>query len=123
MALIGYRCNREVVVPWYVYLAHFLGGAFLANSLPHLILGITGRSAPSPFASPPFRGLSSPVVNVLWALINLAVSYLLLLRFGSVDLQSWADAGLAFLGFAAMALQCSRGFSRLLGPTPDGPAS
>ena len=59
---------------WTVYLAHFLGGAFFANSLPHLITGITGRSAPSPFASPPFTGLSSSRVNVLWALANLAVA-------------------------------------------------
>jgi hypothetical protein len=102
-------------MPWYVYFVHFLVGAFFANSLPHLIAGITGRSAPSPFASPPFKGLSSPLVNVLWALLNLAVAYLLLLRFGPVDLHSWADAGVAFIGFAAMAVQCSRAFSRVPG--------
>ena len=100
-------------MPWHLFFAHFLGGAFLANSLPHLIAGITGRSAPTPFASPPFKGLSSPAVNVLWALANLAAAYLLLLRFGAVNLQSWADAGVAFLGFTAMAVQCSRAFSRL----------
>ncbi len=98
-------------MPWYLYFAHLLGGAFLANALPHLIAGITGRSAPSPFASPPFRGLSSPAVNVGWALFNLAVAYLLLLRMGTVDLGSWADAGVAFVGFAAMALLCSRAFA------------
>jgi len=100
-------------MPWHVYFAHFLGGAFLANSLPHLIAGVTGRSAPTPFASPPFKGLSSPAVNVSWALANLAVAYLLLLRFGSVDLHSWADAGVAFIGFAAMAVQCARAFGSL----------
>jgi hypothetical protein len=103
-------------MPWYAYLAHFVGGALLANSLPHLIHGITGRSAPSPFASPPFKGLSSPAVNVVWALANLAFAYLLLFRFGPVDLHSWADAGVAFIGFAAMAVQCSRAFGRLPRP-------
>ena len=105
-------------MPWYLYVAHFFGGFFLANSLPHLIRGITGRSAPTPFASPPFTGLSSPAVNVSWALANLAVAYLLLVRSGPVVLNSWADAGVFFIGFAAMALLCSRAFSRLDGATP-----
>lgn len=52
---------------WLVYFAHFFGGAFLANALPHLIAGISGHPLQSPFASPPFRGLSSPTVNVAWA--------------------------------------------------------
>jgi hypothetical protein len=99
-------------MPWYVYSAHFLGGAFLANALPHLIAGIAGHALQSPFASPPFKGLSSPTVNVAWALLNLAVAYLLL-RVGSLDLREWFDAGVCFVGFAAMALQCSRAFVRL----------
>jgi hypothetical protein len=110
-------------MPWHVYVAHLLGGALLANSLPHLISGITGRSAPSPFASPPFKGMSSPMVNVLWALVNLVVAYLLLLRVGSVDLHSWADVGVTFIGFAAMAAQCSRAFSRVRTRAPDGRAA
>jgi hypothetical protein len=98
---------------WSAYFAHFLGGAFLANSLPHLIAGLTGQSAPTPFASPPFRGLSSPPVNVSWGLANLAFAYLLLLRVGSVDPRSWADAGVIFAGFGSMAILCSRAFGRL----------
>ena len=97
---------------WYVYPAHFLGGALLANSLPHLIAGIAGKPLQSPFASPPFKGLSSPTVNVAWALANLASAYLLL-RVGSLDLRNWFDAGVCFVGFAAMAFQCSRAFARL----------
>jgi hypothetical protein len=99
-------------MPWYVYVAHFLGGAFLANALPHLIAGIAGHALPSPFASPPFKGLSSPTVNVAWALFNLAVAYLLL-RVGSLDLRDWFDGGVCFVGFAAMAFQCSRAFVQL----------
>ena len=110
-------------MPWYVYLAHFFGGAFLANALPHLIAGLSGRSAPTPFASPPFRGMSSPAVNVLWALANLIVTYLLLARLTPIDPASWVDTGIAFVGFAVMAVQCARAFGRLQRPAPGGPAS
>jgi hypothetical protein len=100
-------------MPWYVYFAHFLGGAFLANALPHLIAGVSGQSLQTPFASPPFKGLSSPTVNVAWALLNLAVAFLLLSRVYALDLGSWADAGICFVGFGAMALQCARSLARL----------
>lgn len=100
-------------MPLYVYFAHFLGGAFLANALPHLIAGISGQPLQSPFASPPFKGLSSPAVNVAWALANLAMAYLLLVRVDAFDLRSWSDAGVCFLGFGAMATQCSRSLVRI----------
>jgi hypothetical protein len=100
-------------MPWYVYLAHFFGGAFVANALPHLGAGVVGLPLQTPFASPPFRGLSSPQVNVGWALANLAVAYLLLVRVGPLEFGHWRDAGIAFAGFALMALMCSRSFSRL----------
>ena len=51
---------------------------FLANFFPHFIAGMSGARFPTPFASPPFRGLSSPVVNVLYAFFNLAIAYALL---------------------------------------------
>lgn len=86
-------------MPWYVYPALFLGGAFLANALPHLLMGIARRPFPSPFASPPFRGLSSPAVNIAWALVNLGVAYLLLMR---ADFRQWSQVGVALAGFAAM---------------------
>jgi hypothetical protein len=69
---------------WYHYLAYFFGGAFLSNSLPHLINGVSGRSFQSPFAKPPGKGLSSSTVNVLWGFFNLAVAYLLVLRVGQL---------------------------------------
>lgn len=102
-------------MPWYFHVAHFLGGAFLANALPHLVAGITGQPFPTPFAAPPFKGLSSPPVNVAWALANLVVAYLLLVRVRSLDLRMWPDAAAVFSGFALMALQCSRSATRLRG--------
>ena len=98
---------------WYHHVAYFFGGAFVANALPHLLAGVSGLPLQSPFASPPFKGLSSPVVNVFWALVNLAAAYLLVMRVGSFDAQSWANVGVWFVGFGAMALQCARSFRRI----------
>jgi hypothetical protein len=84
----------DLTMPWYIYLAHFFGGAFLANALPHLIAGVSGLSLQTPFASPPFKGLSSPTVNVAWALVNLVLAYLLLVRIGPLDVANGADASL-----------------------------
>ena len=49
----------------------FLAGALLANAIPHLASGLRGEPHPTPFARPPGRGLSSPVVNALWGSANL----------------------------------------------------
>ena len=98
---------------WYGHLAHFFGGAFVANALPHLVAGVSGQALQSPFASPPFKGLSSPAVNVAWALANLVFAYLLLMRVAGFDFQSWPDVGACFAGFGLMALQCARAFGRI----------
>ena len=100
------------------YFAHFFGGVFFANALPHLIAGVSGLPLQTPFASPPFRGLSRPVVNVGYALLNLAVAYVLLALAQMVDLRSWPDAGSCFLGFGLMALQVSRSMTRLRKAAP-----
>ena len=55
---------------WYVYVSRFLAGALLVNAMPHFVSGVQGRPFPSPFASPPGKGLSSPVVNVSWGSAN-----------------------------------------------------
>jgi hypothetical protein len=67
---------------WIVILAHFFGGMLLANGVPHFVNGISGRRFPSPFAAPPGRGDSRPVVNVLWGLANFVLGFLLLARVG-----------------------------------------
>lgn len=100
-------------MPWFHYVGCFFGGAFLANALPHLIAGISGQPLQSPFASPPFKGLSSPTVNVAWALTNLALAYLLIVRVASFDARRLSDVGICFLGFAMMALQCARSLGRI----------
>ena len=69
---------------WYHYIACFFAGMFLANVVPHFVHGISGDRFPTPFAHPPGKGLSSPTVNVLWALLNLVVGYILF-RVGKVS--------------------------------------
>jgi hypothetical protein len=97
----------------YVHLAHFFGGVFFANALPHLIAGVSGHELPTPFASPPFRGMSSSTVNVAWALANLAIAYLLVMRVAVLDLRIWSDVAVCFFGFSAMALLCARAMGRI----------
>lgn len=107
------------------HVGYFFGGAFLANALPHLIAGVSGRPLQTPFASPPFKGLSPPAVNLAWALVNLAVAYLLLVHIGAFDVRSGVDAGVCFAGFGAMSFQCARSFGRIRReterPDPEGP--
>jgi hypothetical protein len=69
---------------WYRYVACFFAGLFLTNAVPHFVHGVSGDSFPSPFANPPGKGLSSPMVNVLWALANVVIGYILL-RIGKVS--------------------------------------
>jgi hypothetical protein len=61
---------------WYHYFSGFWAGAFLANFVPHFVKGISGDPFPTPFAKPPGKGLSSPIVNVWWSLLNAVVGYL-----------------------------------------------
>jgi hypothetical protein len=58
---------------WSHALASFFAGLLLANTVPHFVHGISGDRFPTPFAHPPGKGLSSPTVNVLWSLLNLAI--------------------------------------------------
>jgi hypothetical protein len=105
---------------WFHFPAYFVAGAFSANFVPHFVSGVLGRTFPTPFASPPFRGLSSPRVNVLYGLCNLAVAYALLSRVGDFEPRSAWHAGAFGLGLAAMSLFIPRSLARLqragLGP-------
>ena len=100
---------------WFDYLSYFLGGAFLANSIPHIVNGISGRPFQSPFAKPPGEGLSSSTVNVVWGYVNLAVAYLLLCRVGSFDLHNWWHVFAAGAGMLVLSLNMARWFGRFHG--------
>jgi len=85
-------------VNWYHYVACFFAGMFLANVVPHFVHGISGDRFPTPFAHPRGQGLSSPTVNVVWALLNLVVGYILF-RVGKV---SSADTSVLVIFFAGI---------------------
>ena len=105
----------ETSTRWYHYVAYFFGGVFLANTIPHLVNGISGRSFQSPFASPPGRGLSSPTVNVLWGMFNLVVAYGLVARVGRFDLRQTRHVAVLGLGVLVIALQLARHFGEFYG--------
>jgi hypothetical protein len=86
---------------WYHYVAAFFSGAFLTNGVPHFVKGVSGDPFPTPFSSPPGKGLSSPLTNVLWALLNLFVGYVLLKASG-LDTDNTVGMLVFFAGVALM---------------------
>jgi len=95
---------------WYDYIICFIAAAIIANFVPHFVQGIAGKKFPTPFAKPPGKGLSSPVVNVLWGLLNLLIG-LVLLRGSAMDFSSNLALIVFFAGFAAAAIALSKTFA------------
>ena len=91
------------------YVACFFAGAFLANVVPHFVHGISGDHFPTPFAKPPGKGLSSPTVNVIWAMFNLAVGSLLF-WIGKVSSGDVVGLAVLFAGVAALSIPMSVSF-------------
>ena len=104
----------ETVTRWYHLIAYFLGGAFLANTIPHLVNGISGSPFQSPFASPPGQ-VSSSMVNVLWGMFNLAVAYVLVARVGRFDLRRTTHVIALGLGILVIALMLARALGKFHG--------
>lgn len=100
---------------WYVYLAHFGAGVFLANGVPHFVNGISGRRFQSPFASPPGVGESPPFVNVTWGIVNFVIGYMLLYGVGDFTGGLNMDALAVGLGALLAAIGLSWHFGRVRG--------
>jgi hypothetical protein len=96
---------------WYLYIASFCAGIFLANAVPHFVQGVSGNKFPSPFSKPPGRGLSSPTVNVVWALFNVVVGYLLL-KVGQVNSDNTLSLVVFFVGVVAISIMSSINFQK-----------
>ena len=96
----------EQPMKWYHYVAAFFAGGFLTNAIPHLVNGISGNAFPSPFANPPGQGLSSPLTNVLWALFNLLIGYLLF-RVSKINSKSKLGLILFFVGVILISIMSS----------------
>ncbi len=94
---------------WYNYLAVFGAGFFLTNVIPHLVNGISGNEFPTPFATPSGVGLSSPTINIVWALINLLIAYTLI-RVCKVKFNNTKGMAILFLGISICALMCAVNF-------------
>jgi hypothetical protein len=105
----------QTATRWYHLVAYFIGGAFLANAIPHLVNGISGSPLQSPFASPPGQGLSSATTNVLWGMLNLVVAYVLVARIGRFDLRRTRHAVAIGLGVLVMALMLAHAFGKFHG--------
>jgi hypothetical protein len=112
---ITFGGQKGATMRWYHSVAYFFGGAFLANTLPHLGNGISGHAFQSPFASPPGEGLSSAMVNVAWGLFNLAIGYLLVCRVGSFNLRNTRHVLVLGAGIVILSLMCAHGFGRFHG--------
>jgi uncharacterized membrane protein len=100
-------------VNWLTYVACFFAGLFLANAVPHFVHGISGDRFPTPFAHPRGRGLSSPTLNVLWALFNMFIGYLLL-RAGNISGGNDCSFLAFFAGVAAISAMLSVRFQQKL---------
>jgi len=94
---------------WYNYFSDFLAGMFLANFVPHFVKGVAGDHFPTPFAKPPGKGLSTPLINVVWALLNLVAGYLLF-RFGKVSADDTLSIILCFIGFTCISIMGAMNF-------------
>ncbi len=102
-------------MPWLDLASYFLGGAFLANAVPHLVSGMMGRPFQSPFARPPGEGLSSSTVNVLWGFFNFVASYVLVFRIGDFGVRNTGDVLACGAGALLIALFLARHFGRFHG--------
>jgi hypothetical protein len=100
---------------WYHYVSYFFGGVFLANAIPHIGNGISGRPFQSPFAKPPGKGLSSSTVNVLWGFLNLVIAYLLILCVGVFSIHNVAQVIATGAGMLAISLNLAWGVGRFHG--------
>jgi hypothetical protein len=89
--------------------ANFLAGAFLCNSLPHLASGLRGEPFPTPFARPPGKGDSSPLINFGWGSFNLFAGLALVYYFPVVI--GVTSGSISFMvGFVVLGVHLSRHF-------------
>jgi hypothetical protein len=107
---MAFANRKESLMLWYQSIASFFAGVLFANVVPHFVHGVSGDRFPTPFADPLGKGLSSPTVNVVWALLNLAVGYILF-RAGKVSTGGYSVLVIFFAGIAALSTMMSVRFA------------
>jgi hypothetical protein len=113
-----YKLKKEpFMVAWHYYLAYFFAGAFLANSVPHLVQGICGNAFQSPFASPPGKGESSAIVNAAWGWVNLAIGAALL-RYFFLSPPPWRLCATGGIGLLLSSLWLAYHFGKVRNANP-----
>jgi hypothetical protein len=55
----------------------FFAGAFLANSIPHYVNGISGKEFVRPFLYRFFKWIPNPLFNVIWGMLWMILSMFL----------------------------------------------
>jgi hypothetical protein len=93
-------------------IAYFLSGAFIANSIPHIVNGTSGRKFPERF---PFKKNGrkeskfeafcfSPIVNVIWGVINMTVGFVVANSTGTFRIGLTPDMLIFMIGFTSTAI-------------------
>lgn len=99
---------------WYNYLFAFSAGIFLANSIPHFVNGISGNAFPTPFSNPPGKGLSEPIINIVWSFVNMAIAYFLFVKSKTNTSSNKLVVIIMILGFVLISVALSIGFTTKL---------
>ena len=97
---------------WYIYLAHFGAGILFTNGVPHLVNGISGHRFQTPFALPLGVGESSPLVNVIWGMVNFMIGCVLLFLVGNFTGGFNMDTSVFVLGVFLCGVGLSWPFGR-----------
>lgn len=102
--------TKKQTLKWYNFIAAFIAGFTLFNAIPHYVNGVSGNPFPTPFADPPGFGLSSPVINVLWAATNILIG-VLLWRAAKMHTKNKLSITLFVIGALAQSIMLSIAFT------------
>jgi hypothetical protein len=93
-------------------LAYFISGAFIANSIPHIVNGTSGKKFPE---KSPFKKTSqkesrfeiiffSPIANVIWGVCNMTIGFVILNCAGGFRMGLTSDTFIFLAGFTSLAI-------------------
>lgn len=95
---------QNLFLIWY-----FIIGLLLGNGVPHFIFGAAGKVFRSPFGQ-----RSTPRVNILWGLSNLALATIMVLVLMALNLYDTYSLVVVLIGFWLMTLSFGLTIKRYL---------